>query len=155
MRGAASGAGGASALQLACRRACAKGACPHYLALGREEHALALHRRCCGPEASPYSLDDLATLAAPQEQHRPALSLPLAGPFLGVTVAGSASPGGAFYCASTVHLPHISLMYSLYLPVIGQEPGGREGGCAYFSSLALVPNAQIVFAPCASPPSTA
>ena len=27
------------------------------------------------------------------------------------------------------------------------EPGGRAGGCAYFSSLALVPNAEIIFAP--------
>ena len=69
VRGAAGGANGASALQLACRRACAKGACPHYTALGREEHARALHARCCGgPEAAPYSLDDLAALAVGDAQ---------------------------------------------------------------------------------------
>ena len=91
VRAAAAGADGASALQRACRRACAKGACPHYAALGREEHARALHARCCAAEAAPYSLDDLAALAVGEAQ--------------------------------------------------------APGGCAYFSSLALVPNAEILFAP--------
>ena len=102
-----SGASGSAVMRAACLKACNKGLCPHWKGLAREEHAVALHRRCCGPEATPFTLEDLGALAQlPQADGKPA--------------------GGCAFFSSRVLLGNAELIFAPYSYVIDAEVGGLK-----------------------------
>ena len=102
-----SGASGSAAMRAACLKVCNKGQCPHWKGLAREEHAAALHRRCCGPEATPFTLEDLGALAQlPQADGKPA--------------------GGCAFFSSRVLLSNAELIFAPYSYVIDEDVGGTK-----------------------------
>ena len=72
-----------------------------------EEHAVALHRRCCGPEATPFTLEDLGALAQ-------------------LLQADGKPAGGCAFFSSRVLLGNAELIFAPYSYVIDGDVGGLK-----------------------------